>query len=105
VTTPGNPLLAKPQDDGKLLTGAGPFDTAEDLARDIALPFQEGKSIDPVALGIDSAAMVMDVAGAVVDPLGTLASSVVGWIIENISFVRQPFDDLAGDPPAIEART
>jgi hypothetical protein len=56
-----------------------------------------------VALGIDSAAMAMDVAGFVADPLGTLASSVVGWIIENVDFVRKPFDDLAGDPAAIEA--
>lgn len=98
-----NELIAKPQKDTKVLTGAGPFDTAAALVRDIALPCQEGKSLDPVALGIDSAAMAMDVAGAVADPLGTLASSVVGWIIENVEFVRKPFDDLAGDPAAIEA--
>jgi uncharacterized protein YukE len=98
-----NSLVAKPQESSKVLTGAGPFDTAEDLVRDIALPFQEGKSIDPVSLGIDTAAMAMDIAGAVADPLGTLASSVVGWIIENVDFVREPFDDLAGDPAAIEA--
>ncbi|MFD9738125.1 WXG100 family type VII secretion target [Umezawaea sp. NPDC059074] len=98
-----NPLVAKVEDSTKSLTGAGPFDTAEDLVRDVALPFQEGKSIDPVALGIDAVAMGFDIAGAVADPLGTLASSVVGWIIENVDFVRKPFDDLAGDPPAIEA--
>jgi uncharacterized protein YukE len=103
MSTPDNPLVAKAQDDTKHLSGAGPFDTAEDLVRDVALPFQEGKEINPVSLGIDAVSMGMDIAGFATDPLGTLASSVVGWIIENVDFVRQPFDDLAGDPPAIEA--
>jgi ABC-type sugar transport system ATPase subunit len=98
-----NPLVAKVEDSTKRLTGAGPLDTAEDVARDVALPFQEGKSIDCVALGIDGAALAFDVAGAMADPLGTLASSAVGWVIENVDFVRKPFDDLAGDPPVIEA--
>jgi uncharacterized protein YukE len=98
-----NPLIAKPEVSSKWATGAGIVDTGEDLVRDIALPFREGKSIDFVALGIDSFAMGFDIAGAVADPFGTIASSVVGWIIENVGFVRKPFDDLAGDPPAIEA--
>jgi len=103
MTNQDNELVAKPQDDGKLLAGAGPFDTMEDLGRDIALPFQEGKDLNEVSLGINSAAMAIDVVGFAVDPLGTLAASVVGWIIENISWVREPFDKLMGDPPAVEA--
>lgn len=94
-----NPLIAQKEPERKFLTGAGFADTGEDLVR----PFIEGKDIDPVALGIDGAAMVLDVAGLLTDPLGTLASSVVGWIIENVGFIREPFDKLAGDPPAIEA--
>ncbi|GGU26594.1 WXG100 family type VII secretion target [Lentzea flava] len=94
-----NPLIAQKEDDKKRLAGAGMFDTAEDLVK----PFAEGKTIDPVALGIDGAALALDVAGFLTDPLGTLASSVVGWIIENIGFIREPFDKLMGDPPAIEA--
>ncbi|MEO6082872.1 MAG: hypothetical protein ABIQ18_07180 [Umezawaea sp.] len=95
-----NPLVAKIEDSTKPATGAGPL---EDLGRDVLLPLQEGKSIDMTTLGIDATAMPFDIAGAVADPLGTLASSIVGWIIENVDFVRKPFDDLAGDPPAIEA--
>ncbi|MFI6097789.1 WXG100 family type VII secretion target [Lentzea sp. NPDC051213] len=94
-----NPLIARPQDDNKRFAGAGILDTGEDLVK----PFLEGKDVDLVALGIDGAAMVLDAAGFLTDPLGTLASSVVGWIIENVSFVREPFDKLMGDPPAIEA--
>ncbi|WP_439663773.1 WXG100 family type VII secretion target [Lentzea sp. HUAS TT2] len=94
-----NPLVAQKEPEKKWLAGAGFADTGEDLVR----PFLEGKDIDPVALGIDGAAMVLDVAGLLTDPLGTLASSVVGWIIENVGFIREPFDKLAGDPPAIEA--
>ncbi|MGW6445424.1 WXG100 family type VII secretion target [Lentzea sp. NPDC055074] len=94
-----SPLIAKEEPDKKWLAGAGFADTGEDLVKH----FTEGKKIDPIALGIDSAAMVLDVAGLLTDPLGTLASSVVGWIIENVGFIREPFDRLAGDPPAIEA--
>ncbi|MCG8921249.1 WXG100 family type VII secretion target [Lentzea sp. CC55] len=94
-----NPLIVQKKDEPKWFAGAGFADTGEDLVR----PFIEGKDIDPVALGIDGAAMVLDVAGLLTDPLGTLASSVVGWIIENVGFIREPFDKLAGDPPSIEA--
>lgn len=112
-----NDLVAKPQDDGKMFTGAGPLDTMEDIGANLNNPAEtikkdtngDGvdeelrKEIEPVQLGIDVASLGLDAAGAVVDPLGTLASSAVGWIIENVGFIREPFDDLAGDPPAIEA--
>lgn len=99
-----NPLIEKPQEDSKVLTGAGPFDSAEDLFRSTTIGvFNEGKQLDISTLLIDAGAMALDVVGFMADPLGTLASSVVGWIIENVGFVRKPFDDLAGDPPAIEA--
>lgn len=98
-----NDLVATPQDDGKKFTGAGPLDGFEDIAGNVDNAFEEGKSVDPVQLGIDGAGAALDVAGAIVDPLGTLASSAVGWIIENVGFVREPFDKLMGDPPAIEA--
>lgn len=94
-----NPLIAQKKNEPKAMAGAGFLDTGEDLVR----PFIAGNDIDPIALGIDGAAMVLDVAGLLTDPLGTLASSVVGWIIENVGFIREPFDRLAGDPPAIEA--
>ncbi|WP_309110916.1 hypothetical protein [Saccharothrix sp.] len=106
-----NELVQKPQDDGKIFTGAGLLDTGEDLVRNFSGKSQakddngnvKDKELDEVALAIDGIAMGLGLVGAAVDPLGTLAASVVGWIIENVSFVRKPFDDLAGDPPAIEA--
>jgi uncharacterized protein YukE len=94
-----NPLIAQKENEQKYYAGAGMLDSAEDVIK----PFTEGKTVDPVALGIDSAALAMDVAGFLTDPLGSLASSVVGWIIENVGFVREAFDKLMGDPPAIEA--
>ncbi|MDX3662748.1 PPE domain-containing protein [Streptomyces sp. ID05-26A] len=97
------PLIAKPQENSKVFTGAGPFDSLEDVGRNLGLAARPDKELDAAALGIDGAASVMDVAGLLADPLGTLAASVVGWIIENVDFVREPFDKLAGDPPAIEA--
>lgn len=101
-----NELVAPVQDDGKKWAGAGILDTGEDIYRNFAGKGggeNGAKELDEVALAIDGLAMGLSLVGAAVDPLGTLASSVVGWIIENISFVRKPFDDLAGDPPAVEA--
>ncbi|GAA2969830.1 WXG100 family type VII secretion target [Actinokineospora diospyrosa] len=98
-----NDLIAKPADDGKLFAGAGIADTGEDLVRGIAQPFLDGEEVNPAALGIDTAAAAVDVVGFAADPFGSLASSVVGWIIENVGFLREPFDELMGDPPAIEA--
>lgn len=43
----------------------------------------------------------MDIVGLGTDPLGAITSAGFGWIIQNISFLREPFDALLGDPNAI----
>ncbi|RZS37584.1 hypothetical protein EV193_105142 [Herbihabitans rhizosphaerae] len=37
------------------------------------------------------------------DPLQGLLSAGIGWLIEHVSFLREPLDKLAGDPGAIQA--
>lgn len=96
-------LQADIQVEDKTFTGAGPLDGAEDFAANIENVFHDGAQIDETQLAIDGAGMALDAAGFLTDPLATLASSVVGWLIENVEWVREPFDDLAGDPAAIEA--
>ncbi|MGH3469016.1 MAG: WXG100 family type VII secretion target, partial [Thermocrispum sp.] len=43
----------------------------------------------------------LDLLDVVDNPLSGLASAGIGWLIEHISFLKEPLDDLAGDPDAI----
>ncbi|GAA2780154.1 hypothetical protein [Saccharopolyspora taberi] len=51
--------------------------------------------------GLNALGAGVDAVGLAADPLGTLASWGVGWLIENVSFLREPFDALMGNPDAI----
>lgn len=51
--------------------------------------------------GLNALGLGVDAVGLVADPLGTLISWGFGWAIENISFLREPFDALMGNPDAI----
>jgi uncharacterized protein YukE len=63
--------------------------------------FQDG---DWLGVGMNAAASAFDALGAVDDPLGALLSAGVGWLMEHVSFLREPLDKLAGDPGAIQAQ-
>lgn len=43
----------------------------------------------------------VDTVSLVANPLGTLASWGVGYIIEHVEFIKEPFDALMGNPDAI----
>ncbi|WP_433869734.1 WXG100 family type VII secretion target [Saccharopolyspora sp. CA-218241] len=51
--------------------------------------------------GLSALGVGLDAVGFAADPLGSLASWGVGWLIENVSFLREPFDALMGNPDAI----
>ncbi len=51
------------------------------------------------AMGITNVAM--DVIGIAGDPLGAISSAGVGWVLNAVSFLREPFDVLKGSPGAI----
>ncbi|ONI83822.1 hypothetical protein ALI22I_35870 [Saccharothrix sp. ALI-22-I] len=38
-----------------------------------------------------------------VDPFGTILGAGIGWLIEHVSFLKEPLDQLMGDPDEIEA--
>src|SRR5512139_1885762 len=50
-------------------------------------------------MGVTNAAM--DIIGLGGDPLGAISSAGFGWLIGHISFLREPFDVLLGNPGAI----
>ncbi|OLZ47314.1 hypothetical protein BS329_25620 [Amycolatopsis coloradensis] len=55
-----------------------------------------GEGLANLALGGFSLASDMS------DPLGALAKAGIGWVIEHVSFLREPLDWLTGDQVALE---
>jgi uncharacterized protein YukE len=51
------------------------------------------------AMGVTNVAM--DVIGIVGDPMGAITSAGVGWVLNAVSFLREPFDILKGSPSSI----
>jgi hypothetical protein len=72
--------------------GAGIVDTVKGAAEDLS---------NPGDLAMDGLALSLDVLGLIANPLGGLASAGIGWLIEHLSFLKEPLDDLAGDPDKI----
>jgi hypothetical protein len=56
---------------------------------------------NPSDWAFDGVALGLDVLGFVANPLGTLVGGGIGWLIEHVSFLKEPLDDLAGDPGAV----
>lgn len=79
--------------------GAGPaesfFQTIDSLGRAGEGDFAE--------IGMNAAALGLDVLGAIMDPVGALATAGIGWLIEHLSFLREPLDWLAGNGDKIKA--
>lgn len=65
----------------------------------------EGEGVDVIDATIGGAGMVVDLVGSAANPLGALASAGVGWLLEHVSFIREPLDALLGDPDEINANT
>ena len=59
---------------------------------------------DWLGLGIDVAADGLDALGLLMDPFGVLLSAPIGWIIEHVSFLKEPLDLVAGDPDQVRAK-
>lgn len=79
---------------GDPLEGGGIADTIWKAGADIVEGRTEDFTMDGIALGLDAL-------GFMANPLGALASAGVGMLIEHLDFLREPLDDLAGDPGAI----
>jgi len=65
----------------------------------------EGEGVDVIDAAIGGAGMVVDVVGSAANPLASVFSAGVGWLMEHISFIREPLDALLGNPDEINANT
>lgn len=79
--------------------GAGPVESLMQTI-DSASRLKDG---DFAEFGMNAAALGLDLLSAAIDPLGTLATAGIGWLIEHISFLREPLDWLAGNGDKIKA--
>lgn len=77
-------------------------DNATDGARIVDTVWQCAQDFNnPSDWAFDGVALGLDVLGFVANPLGMLVGGGIGWLIEHVSFLKEPLDDLAGDPGAI----
>lgn len=79
--------------------GAGPVESTMQLIDS----FSRLKDGDYAEIGMNAAAAGLDLLGVAIDPLGSLATAGIGWLIEHISFLREPLDWLAGNGDKIKA--
>ena len=90
-----NPLVASP-DDVDWSTGSSELGDVKSIIDDIS----DGKGIDAV---FDVGGFAIDILSDALDPLGAVIGCAVGWIVEHVSFLREPVDVLAGDAQSIKA--
>ncbi|GAA1264760.1 hypothetical protein [Saccharothrix xinjiangensis] len=77
-------------------------DNATEGARIIDSVWKSAEDLkNPSDWAFDGVAASLDLLGFIANPLGTLGGAGIGWLIEHVSFLKEPLDDLAGDPGAI----
>lgn len=87
-----NPLVAEAE---------GPSGTAgAGLVGDVASLTEDHDAWD---YGIDGVSLALDTLGMAMDPFGAIASAGVGWLLQHVSFLREPIDMVTGDPSQIAA--
>ncbi|AXX33605.1 hypothetical protein KCV87_24520 [Actinosynnema pretiosum subsp. pretiosum] len=79
--------------------GAGPVESVFQLI-DSGKRAGEG---DVAEIAMNLGAAGLDLLGAALDPLGALGTAGIGWLIEHVSFLREPLDYLAGNGDRIKA--
>jgi hypothetical protein len=75
--------------------GGGPAESASQLVKAIMQDAPASAVANGVVLGLD-------LLGALESPLETLATSVIGWLLEHISYLDSFLDLTTGDPGAID---
>lgn len=81
--------------DQSALDGAG---MAQDLW-DAGNKFSEGKIFEGFGNLVGAG---MDVSGFVQDPMAALVSMGMGWLMEHVSFLKEPLDMLTGDQQSLD---
>lgn len=94
----GNPLVAPVRDSTRSYTGIGIAESVGDLVRGI-------ESGDWVDTGLGAAGAGLEALSVVMDPFGSVASSLVSFIIEHVGPLREALDKLAGNADVVAAHS
>ncbi|MCS7482875.1 WXG100 family type VII secretion target [Umezawaea endophytica] len=68
------------------------------IGKDAESETEKALDITFSAIGAASSAAML-----AVDPFGTMLGAGIGWLIEHVSFLKEPLDQLMGDPEEIQA--
>lgn len=96
----GDTYIARPgvissESSTKAYEGAGIFESACGLVDGMVHRDWLGAGGNLLATGLS-------LIGAIMDPLQAIFAAGVGWLMEHVSFLREPLDKLMGDPHAID---
>lgn len=73
-------------------------DLIETVGKDAESETEQVLDITFAAIGAASSTAML-----AIDPFGTLLGAGIGWLIEHVSFLKEPLDQLMGDPDEIQA--
>jgi hypothetical protein len=85
-------------------TGAGVFDSWKQVGDSIGkVQTEHGGDLAAVGveLGINLISAALDTVAFVMDPLAKLIAAGLGWLIEHVSFLKWPLDQVAGNPAEV----
>ncbi|MDQ7809690.1 hypothetical protein Q5425_38705 [Amycolatopsis sp. A133] len=85
-------------------TGAGVFDSWKQVGDSIGkVQTEHGGDLAAVSveLGINIISAALDTVAFVMDPLSKLIAAGLGWLIEHVSFLKWPLDQVAGNPSEV----
>jgi uncharacterized protein YukE len=83
-------------------SGAGFVDSYAGLV-DSVKNDSESEGMKALDVSINAAGAVVDTVATLADPLGAVLNAGVGWLLQHISFLREPLDALLGNPDEINA--
>lgn len=82
--------------------GAGLLDSGGSFFDDLAAGIQKG-DWNAIALSVDGISLGLDLLAMALNPLGELIKAGVGWLLEYVSWLREPLEVLTGDPKQVQA--
>ncbi len=77
------------------VAGAGPVDSL----------YEAGKAAfdgNVAGIALNTASVGIDTLGLLSNPVDSLATSIIGWLIDHLAFLRYPLDITVGNPDAVQ---